>query len=1083
MRRPGSLQNMFPYLRFRRMTLYSTVLAGGVFLSTSSPGLAACDNDGPAAFTCGAGPSTEPVNIIESDIDNFTVNLDGTTFGESDLSGNDAPSVVFAIGLDNTDINLLNRSAVGVGINANTLDGVMLFSEQGDVVVGGAGTQANPFSFGPAQIRSDFLIEEITTDGARSAFILFSGTTDEGGAPIAGEGSISAAIKGGSIVTGAADGVNANVFNGNAILLLDTDITSEGTAIRATAYGSGNLGIDISTDSSIAGEHAIVAVTNSGSIAITNAGKLETEGSGILAEITDTNSAGTITIDHSGVIDSNFSGIFAEGWKGSVKVVNSGSIAAKEEGIHADAVASGTNRIEITSTGSVSADDWIGIHASNSGTGSVIIEAADLNARSADGIVAEGRPGAGNQIKVTSNGIVSAGDRGLVAENTAIENFGPAGEGAVIAEVTSTSTVTAGGDGIYLRSDTGQFEVHVKGNVKGGTSGEGFGLGVVAGDKVNGTINNAAILEGADGAFAFITDGASDVTINNIDTGVLRNSSESAESLAIVTNSESATNMTLVNAGTIIGRIMTDSGTDRIINSGNWQSSGLSEFGEGDDVLENFGAVQILAGTSNVTRISVPSEVRDILDFGGGNDTFTNNGTLSVKNGSAHFRNLEVFNNVGTIDMSDSAADDALYIDGTFVTGGILSLDVVRASDGSVNTDKLITDVISTTPDGPTRLIVNSVGDLAQVDEDIIIFENGAPEGAFVLGNQIVGGIRSFDLAVGQNGELVLRPGDAVVPPGIILPTINSVGTENPGGSGTGADILERPGAPNVDAGAYAQVVGGVETRELSGSYINKNTGGVTGYSDHYDMDVYGFIFGMDRTDKVTLDDGSKYAIVKGGFAGVVGSSVSFDDSPNKQDMLGGVAGAYVAYAQGPWRLRVTGKIDIGMADVSTGTDSDKSQYIVPGFSVSTGYRINVKDKTYVQPIASMVFSHAITDTMTLDGNSIDYENTTSLRGRLGLRIASYIDGENHILEPWAQASIWNEFAGETKATFTGTSGAFDFGGPGGGAYGEISIGANLINKSNQGWSGNIRGDFSFGENDLFGAAGKLGVEYRFPVN
>jgi hypothetical protein len=41
----------------------------------------------------------------------------------------------------------------------------------------------------------------------------------------------------------------------------------------------------------------------------------------------------------------------------------------------------------------------------------------------------------------------------------------------------------------------------------------------------------------------------------------------------------------------------------------------------------------------------------------------------------------------------------------------------------------------------------------------------------------------------------------------------------------------------------------------------------------------------------------------------------------------------------------------------------------------------------------------------------------------------------------------------------------------------------NVLSRTVPGLSGNFRTEVSFGDRDLFGIAGKLGIEYRFPVN
>jgi outer membrane autotransporter protein len=213
-----------------------------------------------------------------------------------------------------------------------------------------------------------------------------------------------------------------------------------------------------------------------------------------------------------------------------------------------------------------------------------------------------------------------------------------------------------------------------------------------------------------------------------------------------------------------------------------------------------------------------------------------------------------------------------------------------------------------------------------------------------------------------------------------------------------------------------------------------------------------------------------------------VTSNATYDDIAGSQQSNGGVAGAYAALAYAGWRFHVTAKTDFGVTDVSTGSDSDTASYWAPGIAATAGYKHKLTPTSYLHPKATLSYVHRSMGDMSLDGTNIDYDDTESLRGRIGLRLGSFALGETHTIEPWMEANVWHEFLGESKATFSGASGALDFDGLGAGTFAEVSGGVNVTSRTVPGLSGNIRTEVSFGERNLFGLSGRLELAYRFPV-
>ena len=1201
------------YALMARVAACSTLLSSGFVVLNSSPATAACVSAG-ESLTCDTNPYLFPIAETNGEGSSFTLNLNGTEIDEADFDAQGFDTIVsvvvnggpagFAALYNNSEDGVAVRSLGGNGDN-QLGNAIVLRSLLGDVIVGGSGEPIDsPFAFGPDSLPSDFLIDEILVPNpgiGDPATHTGDGFRLRAGTLVGGEGSILASIVGGSITVHDGAGINADSFNGDILLSIGTDITSQFRAVDARADGTGNVGVIIQTDTSITGgndqavnkEFGIRAGTTSGSVHVINDGtvkgaiaiNVESDGGGDL-KVTGAGSAegtltagimanalagGDVAIEYTGDITGKTDGVIAQAWglDGNVNVSFAGAIKADNDGLTLRAGAAGNegpdtgngNVIVTASAGSITVQDGIGIdadvHNGNinldvgadissqfraidaraSGTGKVDIsiragktiaggnDEADakeygvfsttttgdinvVNNGAVTGATAINVESSGGDLNISGNGAVDGKiGRGIAAQALAGGDitiiykgnvtgvldgiFAQSLEDGGTVQVSSAGTVKSAGDGIFAAVTGGLVDLSSTGNITAGD--EGYGFNAQLGPDGVATLSNAAVLEG--GAAAVIVkplvDGDIAKSVLFTNTGTIRNLSAAAGDLAITISSELNEGATINNAGTIIGRVDSGTSADVFNNTGTWQSSGTSSFGAGDDVLNNSGTMQLTelndANQSNPRGFAVPAELAGIIDFGDGNDTFNNTGALTVTGGNAHLRNLETFKNSGSISMLDGAADDALYIDGTYLSGGTLGLDV---SANSGRSDKLIANIISVDKDGPTRITVDVKGAVTAAGDEIVLVEadgaNAIPDGAFELtGGSVNSGIFKLNLAQTADGSIVLRSeGGSTPPPPVSCPTC---GPTELVPQDRGAGLLEKPGQPTVDAGGYVQIVGGTESRDLTGAYTNlpnptAKTGSSLPYSDRYQQDIYGIIVGLDRLDKVTNEDGSRYAWVVGGFGGIVGSNVDFENSSNSQDILGGVVGGYYALAYGNARLHALVKADFGRAEVSTGTDKDKTGYFVPGFAINTGYRFNFGESSYVQPIATIAYANTSTGDLDLDGNHIEYQNTESLRGRVGARVASFIDGETHVYEPWLQASLWHEFDGKSQASFTGASGSLDFGGNGAGTFGEIGVGANIINKTGQGFSGNFRSDVSFGDNDLIGVSAKLGLEYRFPV-
>jgi opacity protein-like surface antigen len=174
------------------------------------------------------------------------------------------------------------------------------------------------------------------------------------------------------------------------------------------------------------------------------------------------------------------------------------------------------------------------------------------------------------------------------------------------------------------------------------------------------------------------------------------------------------------------------------------------------------------------------------------------------------------------------------------------------------------------------------------------------------------------------------------------------------------------------------------------------------------------------------------------------------------------------------------------------------------GYSIATsaGYNFDMGQGWYIEPSAGFIYSKTTVDNFTLPGsglaggtNGINFTvvtpDVTSEIGRASLRVGKTIEGSNIIWQPFAAASVFSEFAGNTTSSFAANSAFFINGGvltplslagqvstTRVGTYGQYSLGLSG-QVVNTGWLGFVRVDYRDGAN-INGWTGNAGIRYQF---
>ncbi len=517
----------------------------------------------------------------------------------------------------------------------------------------------------------------------------------------------------------------------------------------------------------------------------------------------------------------------------------------------------------------------------------------------------------------------------------------------------------------------------------------------------------------------------------------------------------------------------------------------------------------------------------NFLDFGDDTDTLNNTGgtiyssdTLGLDVGLLTFLNLETFNaEDGTTDMQDGDIWDGIaMIQTNYHTDGQADHYIDAYLGGLLSAADFMA-VGTVSGSGTTLVHVNDVnsgpGEYDPYGMAIVAVQNGGAD------------INDFQLADGpiQKGffsyDIYLDEGNSLLHPKCVLagnddcfiiasvegqrsfelPVIaygaqqmwhTSTGTWSDrtadlrsafggtGFGGGGADYVE-PTAPmtaagNVTPGIWGRVFGATQSRD----FTNTSTppfgldGFDTTFADSFDQNIYGAMAGIDF-GKESLSEQGNQAWIFGVFGGYTGSNLTFDNSDTDVDYQAGSIGAYVTYLNGGLFVDATIKADFGSMDYSSGGDSASANYTSIGGVVDAGYKMTMANGWFIEPKATLAYVNTSFDNMQVFGSDVEFSDGDSLRGRLGARVGTSMDRDGTLIEPYLEASIWNEFEGDYSASFFSNSTGFNPGFNADGVYGEVALGTSVVNASN-GWSGFARGAVEFGEDSSLGLTGNLGI-------
>lgn len=772
----------------------------------------------------------------------------------------------------------------------------------------------------------------------------------------------------------------------------------------------------------------------------------------------------TITTGPGSVVTGKRSGIYAQDTgMGDFLITVNGRVAGEtRDGIYAfDGSEGYDDLIEnedgyqfsiFTSAASIVTGGENGINAINFGNGDLTIEAnGQVSGANGDGIRARNDPFGVTDLTIST------------------------GVGSVV--------TGGGGDGIDARQESGgSFKIVVEGTVTGlgafcvgskdskdskdddcKDSKDDPGFGINSFNRFSASteieIGATGLVQGKRGGiYARSWDGQA---INIANAGIVRNLSQLPGDLAIVTTG-GATHID--NTGAVIGTVRLTSYDDKFTNDGLWSTTGENDFGDGEEDEVNNSGVLLAAVTQGTSE----------------------NPTLI---------GLERFNNSGAISLIDGGADDTLEITGVLAgeteyksEGGLLGVDAILGPDGTA--DQL---QISGNVTGVTKVHVNVVGATGFNDEGIAVvrvFSGTTGDGDFVLDGPLNAGFYTWDMryddtlkqhelfssGVGVGAEEFA--GGMTATQDLWMQTLGTL-------LGRQMDLRSLIGGTGVTPVAdFAEPVSPTPVARVTPGFWVSGLGAYLKRDDEQDG------FSLDRTQTIwgglagfdfgTQDVGD--ALLFGVFGGYMTSKLKFDETNTEWNYEGPTVGAYATYLDRAFFVDVTVKadfldIEIDPEDLAPDADSGDTDALNIGGRIDTGYKFG--ESMFVEPQASLAVVHSEIDDVDVFGGTVQFDDETSVRGRLGLRVGfDHQAADTTIFTGDVIASVWEDFSGDNNATIADPAlPSFGVSDDPGSTMGDVSIGFGVA--APEGWSGFLRGNYQFA-NDYDAYSGNAGLRYSW---
>jgi autotransporter family porin len=1086
---------------FRNRLALTTVLTVAPLMSYGRQAEAACAVDPVApTYSCSGASGAQSFLNIDSvaltTVAGFSVTAVGADNGIT-ITGDGQLSYI-----DTNASPITSENGIGLSVHAtgNIVDEI---TENGGVAI-----DTNGNISGATGIAA-------RNDGAGDVLVRVSGAVSGrigDGIHARNSGNDLTVVTGAGAISGADDGIDAlNEGNGELTVEVGGQVTGGNYGVIAVNRGS-NLKITAGAQSAITGGDTGIIADNQGDgyVDVKAYGRV-TGGnySGVLArnegtDLTITTGVGSVIVGRGegGIEEEEDAGHGIDAYNngsGNLKITANGEVTGLDgNGIHAGNSRLAIDLTIITGAQSVISGSENGIYARNYGTGDLDITVdGRVTGLGDDGIDAmngvylgyeQGVQGANLTVRTGDQSVVVGRDDGIDADNEGLGKLEISVNGTAIGlksngieadnseygtdlEITTGvgSVVRGGDDGIDAENDgDGELIITVNGRVTG-MEGDGIYAENGGSGETRIKIGASGVVEGADTGIDVEADNGEDIWITNY--GTVRNLSGASADVAIETRDGDTE---FDNYGALVGVVRFNSDDDRVTNKGYWNTAGgTNEFGLDTDRVNNEGV--LVAANDALTE-----ETTEFLDL----EYFNNNGGLiSLADGEVGDL-LRLRGEIESLDdgpLRYSADDGRLVVDTRLGAGAAGESDVVEII-GNVDEDS------------STTIAVNVVGasgvNLLGIPVVKVIDGDTGPDN-FSLAGPVHGGLFAWDLrfddennwyelftsgvgiggyemAAGltgaqdiwhqTTGTLAQRQGD--LRPALTGTQVTPV-----------ADFAE-PVAPTaagrVGPGFWFNAVGGWLDRDAESD----------GYTLDRKQSIYGGLAGFD----FATDGDANGTWLFGLFGGYLSSTLKFSETNSKWTYDGPTVGAYATYLNDAFYADVTVKADFLSIDIEQedlGADDSDTDGINLGGRIDAGYKIGTGGGAFVEPQATLAVVNTDIDDAEVGGGDVDFDNETSVKGRLGLKLGYDHTASNAmIFSSDLTASVWQEFNGGNDVTVS-AAGLGDFGVSDDaiGTLGDISLGFSVT--ATEGWTGFLRANYQFAE-DFEAITGNAGLRYSW---
>lgn len=813
------------------------------------------------------------------------------------------------------------------------------------------------------------------------------------------------------------------------------DITAELHGLNVSAAGEAN-GIRFE------GEGAI-DLTDSGTITVS--GLTGLPGTAVYVEgLSSATAAGAITVDLNSVVATgNVNGVSILNAHGSVTADIQSVSAAIDDGFGVAVSTLGTNALDLT-IGSVDGtahsggvtlvgDEGIAVYAlSENGDVSVVNHGTvSMTGNQSAGILG----GAMNQgsVSIESWNVVVTGDEtyGIYGQS----NGGDLTISAVNVSMTGEDTVA-----IAASSNTGDVTVNV---ADGGVVQADYGIGVgvqtngAAAINIGSSADTAQVAGGAWGVWSMAGLGTT-LNIHGIVTG--------GGGAAIHLEGGASTINNLSN--TVIGYVELTDNDDTFNNAGTWDAYGDSDFGGGDDVLNNSGYLYVPYGATSATTVAFQNL-----------ETLNNSGTISLSQGaSGHTGDIL---DLGDADFVGVGATGKLVIDvnlggATVGSSAAQSADMLYAGSLSGSTMLVLNNISDGVVFNPAGIVVAQADDIAA---NALLLAPGSTGSGFTQYALTIDGntIKLLTLPGGNSFSLVRAGAEAQR---FWRRSADAWGEQ------TG---LFRGEGPRL----WMQMLGGRDTEESRPTL--SVSGGGSSFAFNPNLDIRDSVFGVEAG----LDYGVNANFGVGVVFGYADQNGDFTETAEELNIDGLNLGAYARVNSGAFFARMLVKVDFYSVDYKFASAVPDTSFdgTTWGMDLRTGFHAELGSGVFVEPTARIAWTSTSLDGFTgVAGVNADYDTAESAFGEIGMRAGLSTQSGAWTVSPYVGAYYRGEMTDGDVVNIASGSSVVRFQDDAAGGHGRFEGGISATNAQGLTLFGTVEGTTG----SVHGIGGRAGVSFRF---